>query len=402
MFGLSRLFKRKDPTVDDVAEALLPLLQAARPSATFSYESQLAVIRSSDGGVISITNLHVDYVRASNQKRAQVLQTFAHSMSLPDLPATFDEARESLLPTLRHLPGLDQARILAGAEDSQSLMNGLRPLSQDLRVAVVYDTEHAMAQITGQTIQQWGVGEEQVHQKAIDNLRHKAPPKFVPLGPGLFGSDYGDYYDAARILLPELAYQLNLPGKPVAMTPNRICLLIASDQDQRAQLAMIEKSREILMNESRPLSAEMFRLTDGAWATWQPEDESAGKALRELQLQVLSSDYESQKQAFDSVHEQRGKDVFVASFTLVQRKSGQLMSYSVLSKGVDTWLPRSDVVMFVDQEQPRATAPKIVDWSVFEAQLAPLIEPIGCYPPRFHVRQHPSDETIANLPGATI
>ena len=91
-------------------------------------------------------------------------------------------------------------------------LKGLRPISQDLRVAVVYDTEHAMAQITGQTMQQWGVSEEQVHQKAIDNLHHKAPPKFVSLAPGLFGSDYGDYYDAARILLPELAYQLPLPG----------------------------------------------------------------------------------------------------------------------------------------------------------------------------------------------
>jgi hypothetical protein len=35
MFGLSRLFKRKPPTIDDLAKALLPVLQAAQAFATF-------------------------------------------------------------------------------------------------------------------------------------------------------------------------------------------------------------------------------------------------------------------------------------------------------------------------------------------------------------------------------
>lgn len=84
MFGLSRFFGRKKPTVDEMAKALLPLLQAARPSATFTYQSQPALFRSSDGGVINITNLHLEYVRASEAGRADLLKTFAQSIAQQD------------------------------------------------------------------------------------------------------------------------------------------------------------------------------------------------------------------------------------------------------------------------------------------------------------------------------
>jgi hypothetical protein len=401
MFGLGKLFKRKEPTVEEVAQALRPLLQALRPAVTFAFEPGLDVIRCSDGAVISLANLHADYLRTPVDQRHQVLSNFAMGILPAELPETFSEAKDRLLPALRNLPGLDQARILAGEFDLQTLMLGMRPFSDTLMVAVVHDTEFGMQQVSNDTMRKWGVSVDALHQVAIDNLRHKAPPTFKPISPGLYASDYGDYYDAARILLPELAYQLGLPGNPVAMAPNRICLLVASDQDSPALLAMVEKSREILASESRPLGAEMFRMTDGQWRMWTPTDEVAAKALHDLQSGMLSSDYAAQKQVLDDAHQKSGKDVFVASHTVVQRQDGRLVSYSVLTKGVDTWLPRSDVVVFVDPENPKATK-KIVEWAAFEGGAGHLIDALSHVPKRYHVKEHPSDELIAGLPDGVL
>ena len=114
MFGLSKFFKRKDPTVADVGQALLPLLADLKPSVTFRFEPGIDVIRSSDDRVISLANLHTDYLRNAPAQRHQMLCNFATGILPPELPESIDEAKERLLPALRNLPGLDQSRILAG------------------------------------------------------------------------------------------------------------------------------------------------------------------------------------------------------------------------------------------------------------------------------------------------
>jgi hypothetical protein len=397
MFGLGKLFKRKDPTLEDVGRALLPQLEALRPGGGFSFDVGLGVIRGAKGDLINLSNLHLDYVRTAPDQRAQMLRGFATGVLQAQMPASFEEARDSLLPALRSLSGLDQARILGGAGSLELLASGMQPFSETLMVGVVRDSEHAMQQVTGQAMQDWGVSPEQLHQVAIDNLRHKAAPAFGVIAPGLYASSYGDFYDAARILLPELAWQLNLPGTPVAMVPNRICLLLAGDQDGPALRAMVQKSREILENEPRPLAAEMFRLNEGRWQPWMPADAEAARLLLQLQAQQHAADCAAQKQVLDEMHRKSGLDVFVASNTLVRRADGSLVSYCVLSKDVVTWLPRTDVVILLDPAKPDAPK-KIVNWASFEEQAAHLIEVLPFVPPRYHVKEHPSEALIAALP----
>ncbi len=314
----------------------------------------------------------------------------------PEVPSSFAEAKSALLPALRYLPGIEQSRIVAEHESLDPITESMLPFSTTLLVSVVHDTEHAMQQVSAERMREWGMTPSQVLDVAVDNLRHKASPRFQEMSPGLWCSDYGDYYDAARILLPELAWQLGLAGSPVAMTPNRVCLLLAGDRDERALLAMVAKARDMLASESRPLSGEMLRLEDGRWQPWRPLIDEAALALRRLQAEVLAGDYAAQKQVLDKLHQRREKDVFVASFTLVEKPDGRLVSYSVLSKGVDTWLPRTDKVVFVDPDSPKATK-KIVDWETLDAGLGQHIEVLSFVPPRFHVRKHPSDDMIAAL-----
>ena len=397
MFGWTKLFRKKEPSVDDVALALMPHLRALRPDANFDFDAALGMIRVRDGGVINLANLHADYLRTPADQREHALRTFAMGVLPPEVPASFADARDALLPALRYLPGIDQSRIVAEHDSLDSITDSMLPFSPSLLVSVVHDTEHAMQQVSADILKDWGMTPAQALEVAVDNLRHKAPPRFHEVVPGLWCSDYGDFYDAARILLPELAWQLRLFGTPVAMVPNRACLWIAGDQDAEALLAMIARAREVLTAQSRPLASEMLRLEEGRWLPWQPPMPEAAAALARLQTEFTAADYAAQKQALDEIHQRRGLDVFVASCSLVQRPDGGLISYSVLTKGVDTWLPRTDRVVLLDPDQPKG-AKKIVEWSAFEAQLGPLIDVLAFVPPRFHVREHPSDEAIASLP----
>jgi hypothetical protein len=145
----------------------------------------------------------------------------------------------------------------------------------------------------------------------------------------------------------------------------------------------------------------MFRMQDGQWHPWMPTDVSAARALYELQAGMLTADYAAQKQLLDDKHEKCGVDVFVGTHTLVQRADGTLVSYSVLGKGVTTWLPRTDVVVFLDPDNPKAGR-KVVEWAEFERGPEHCIEVLPFVPPRYFVREEPPEALVASLREAAL
>jgi hypothetical protein len=54
------------------------------------------------------------------------------------------------------------------------------------------------------------------------------------------------------------------------------------------------------------------------------------------------------------LYEQKGKDLFVASYTLNQRETGGHESYSVWSKTVPALLPKTDLSAFFDPTKPES------------------------------------------------
>ena len=226
--------------------------------------------------------------------------------------------------------------------------SAVQPFSEELAVAIAYDTEDAVQQIGRKTLEEWGLTVDEALEIAIDNLRHKAAPQFTEHAPGLYVSQYNDLYDAARILLPELAWQLPLNGNPVAMVPNRICLLLTGDQDEAGIAAMIDAADKVLTEQSRPLGAEMFRLEHKTWRLWRPHGDS-GNRLHNIQIQMLAADYKCQQDlSVRQELEKTNEDAFVATFTLAQKEGKPICSYSVLTKGVVTWLPQSKELVAVN------------------------------------------------------
>lgn len=393
---IRRLFDRK-PGTEQVARLLLQELQRLLPDEKLVLDPEQFLIRRADGGTVYLHNLYTDYCQARPAERREQIARFALGVAGigSDRPADLDEARPRLLPILRRLAGVDLARISHG-DFSKKLEDTMvwTPFSPTLGAAVAIDSDHAIAQLSPDDLERWGIGFEQAFEIAVDNLRHKAAPAFGQLAPGLYVSNYGDYYDAGRIFLPELAWQLPLDGDPVAMAPNRTCLLLCGANDAAALETMVATTRRVLREQSRPLSAEMFRLRERTWSLWTPPGE-AGVQLAALLREERAVDYNDQQEVLEKAHVEAGIDVFVAKHSLLRRESdGALVSYAVLPKGVDTWLPEADLVFLCEVADE---TPTIVAWPHFAEHAGHLIERLPLAVPRWKVLGYPEGDCLRRL-----
>lgn len=395
MFGLSRLFSRTSPQ-DRFAREVIDVLTDIVPGTRYDYDPALFRLLASDGHIVFLDNVWQECRNTSGKQRKKVLASFLAGMAPCDVPADFAVARAYILPVLRHVPGLESVHIESDPETQESVWTGypMQPLSDDLAIGVAFDSEHAVQQVGKTTLDQWQKTVDEILPIALDNLRAKAPPSFELHAPGLYVSSYGDYYDATRLLLPELAWQLPVRGVPVCMVPNRTCLLVTGDRDTEAIAAMVALAQGVLLEESRPLSADMFRAEEQGWKNWHPDGVS-GDQLHNLQLQMRAVDYAQQKRALEHRLKLSGEDIFVASFSVNQQQGKERFhSLSVLTKGVDTLLPKTDLVCLTNLESKEVVS---VPWSVFEQTAGYLLEPLPHVLPRYRVRKFPTDGEVGLL-----
>lgn len=345
MLGFFKKFFNRPPTQQQFGPMALNALRKAWPDQTFTLDLPKFLIQQAGGAVIYLHNIHLDYCNADPSQRADQLDRFARGVVAPGPEGVdYDTAKGQLLPVLRNLSGIDLIRIEHGDDKPLSAVMDFKHLSDELGVAVAIDSELAITQIGGDVLKQWGLSFDELLHVAIDNLRHKAAPAFTEVGPGLFASQYGDYYDAPRMLVPEIIWQLPLGSQPVVMVPNRTCMFVCGSENLAALDAMVARARPMLLDESRPLSGEMFKLQDAQWTSWCPPG-TPGLNLRRLQREILAIGYAEQKAALDTLHDKAGKDVFVGTQELVLRdEDGQLLSFAVLTDGVHTLLPHADVL----------------------------------------------------------
>lgn len=133
------------------------------------------------------------------------------------------------------------------AKREQGLRLVIRPLVQDLGIALVIDREREIEYVQIEAIPAWGVDAQQVYETAAQNLERAAlTVETVVNGDGdeiLLMDHYGDGYAAARALLPARwrDWQARVTGELVLGMPTRDLLLGFSRQhpafdDLRAQI----------------------------------------------------------------------------------------------------------------------------------------------------------------------
>ena len=113
--------------------------------------------------------------------------------------------------------------------------------------------------------------------------------------------------------------------------------------------------------------------------------------FKELQLHALEAAYAVQEEQLDERHDETGQDIYVAPFWCLKRPDGTPASATGWPRGIESMLPKADVIMFM---RDGANA-GIVTWQGAESVVGNLIEPLDMYPPRYRVRAFPTEEQLA-------
>jgi hypothetical protein len=240
----------------------------------------------------------------------------------------------------------------------------------------------------------WGVTFYEALEAAMEYLL-SLEAKFI--GPesseGVYLSATGDNYDSSRLLIREAFRHFQVKGDHIAMIPNRENLIVAGSEDADALAGMVKLAKKA-MKEPRPISGIALRLDGDEWKPWLPSPSHPSyKKFQQLRLQALEQDYAKQAKVLDKVNMKNGEDVLVASFDWVRSPTRRVFSCTSWTETTNTLLPKTDVVMFLRI----AGEPVMAEWENVVDAAGDLMEAVDIYPPRFRVREFPTEKQLAAM-----
>jgi len=391
---VARLRERfsKPPTRQDFAERLIAALRATGDTREWLHEDDKGRLVQADvpSNIINLHNLFRDYAGAKPAEREATLKRQANAMMQHEIPSDFADVRPRLRPVIRSATERGAVALqLAGQPGASEV--AFRPLCENLEIGIAYDGEFSVARLTTARLAEWGVTFDDACDVAIDNLRGMSSAPWAALRDGVFLSQFGDYYDAARLLLTDLLHRQPISGAPVVMAPNRTVLLLTGDRNAAGLATMVELAEQARA-QPRPLPSLMLRWDGAAWRNFVPPGLEA--KLHALRVDELAGDYQDQRALLDELHKRDGTDIFVATYTVYRRQNGELFSVSVWSDGVPTLLPETDIVVLY-REATRQSAH--VPMAALRDACGDLMTATAHRPVRYEVTAFPDEARFAAL-----
>jgi hypothetical protein len=384
------------PTQQEYAEIIMSGLRESGDTRAWTYEEQRGRLTETmlAPGVfpsfINLPNLHKDYIDAGPEGRKECLRRQVGALMQQFIPPTFAEAKAKLRPVIRSTTERGIVKLQSHGNPAWS-EPAYRPLCESVEIALVYDGEFNMMRLTEAKLAQWGVAFDEAFDVAIDNLRLESSKPWLAMQNGVFLSQFGDFYDAPRLLLPDVLYRQPIAGAPVVMAPNRAVLLLTGDRNEAGMQTIVELAEQALA-QTRPLPPLMLRWSGTAWEKFIPE--ALAGTLHRLRLRELAADYQDQHVALNEILQREGQDIVVAQHTIAQRENGEQFSYSVWAEGAHSLLPDTDFVAL-----HRASTKQIayVPRSELKQALGSLINATEHLPLRYEVDRFPDDDVFQRL-----
>lgn len=392
------------PTRPDFVQMVLRALEKAGVEKVEPIEAEFALKVGDGNSKIFLSNIYSNYCSVPRNKRFAVLAEFvsgaAAIQSMPAIPSEFAAAKASLMPAIRDEAYFSIIRLLQrrDGKNDRGLEILTKPLVGGLVVSLAYDTERNITSINRDQFEKWGVSLEEAFAAAKDNLWERTDPGQVAGQNGVYWSQWGDSYDSSRLLLTEMIYRLSVDGDPVAFVPNRNELWLTGTNNSAGLAGILRDGAESHFDRGHPLSPDLYRLVDGRWEVYVPED----RTLRDLWMTTKRRrdglDYAQQQELLNAIHEKEEVDLFVASYRLLEPKGGLAYSVCVWTNGVDSSLPRAESIAFM--VDPEGGDHFVVPWEAAVSVVGDLMEKETEFVPvRYRVREFPNAEQIAKLRG---
>jgi hypothetical protein len=144
----------------------------------------------------------------------------------PPRPAPFALVRDRLLPLLKPAAVPAMLRRYPPAYHPVT-----RPFPQGLAVLYVVEGFHQVTYVTAAMTEAWGMGVDDLHTVALENLRRRTRHLLDELGGPQRTYDHLDGFDAARLLVPDLVVPPGI-ARPVMAIPDEHCLLVGDETER--------------------------------------------------------------------------------------------------------------------------------------------------------------------------
>jgi uncharacterized protein YtpQ (UPF0354 family) len=392
------------PSKDRFAKLVLAGIRRAGERREIVYDQGEFRLHTTErkGMILNLDNAYPEYCDAPKSARPEVLRKWVRLWfsERHEIPDEFEHVRMDLRPVVNSRSHYELFNLQFQLEGREVAPRPHFVLGEHFAVGLVYDLPETMQHVTQDNLDGWGVTYYEGLEAARENL---AQLDFACIGPGegegLWLSMAKDSYDAARILLVDILRNFRVRGDVVAMIPNRETLLVAGTEDADALKAMLTLAEEGI-RQPRRISAIALRLEGDDWTPWLPPAEHPlHLGFRNLRTQTLGQDYAEQKQLLDKLHEKTGEDIFVASYSGIERKeTGEVTTYCVWTEDVLTLLPPADLVAFVRRDQSSFMVP----WDRAVEVVGDLLEPLDMYPERYRVDGFPTEEQLKAMGGDAL
>ena len=384
------------PTKDEFAKLMTDRIRQTGEKGKIVYEPEEFRLRGEGKtyAAMFLANAYQEYCAADVDSREYVVKHYVRNWfaASKEMPEEFEDVKPDLLPVVRSRAHFELNSL--EFESGSTLNWPYEVLGEHFGIGIVYDLPESMRSIPQASLDAWGVTFYEALEAAMENLL-SLDAKFVgpQSGKGVYLSATCDNYDASRLLMKDAIRHFQVAGDHIAMIPNRENLIVVGLEDVQG-LAGMAKLAAKAMKEPRPISGIALRLDGDEWTPWLPPlFHPCYKDFRELQLQSLGQDYASQKDMLDKLHAKNGEEVFVANFSAIKRPDGKLFSYATWTETTNSLLPKTDVLVLgrIGQE------PRMVAWEKVVEIVGDMMEAVDIYPPRFRVREFPTEQQLAAM-----
>lgn len=387
------------PSQDRFARSLLAALRRAGDPREARYNPEKFQIRfydaGRDAGIANLRNFYDEHCRIPRSERQRHLRHIVRGLLtyLKQVPDEFEDARPDLRPIVRARSYFEFLRLQSEIEGHESPDIPFHDVGDHLSAALVYDLPESMQSINREQLEGWDVGYYQALEIARQNLR-ETDFAIASIGQRMYVSATGDNYDASRLLLVDMFERLELEGRPIAVVPNRDTLVITGSEDETG-LRMVADFVEEAMQLPRPMSAIPMILEQGEWRSWMvAPDHPQYSRFRLLELKSRGAEYAEQKELLEALYERRGTDLYVASYSAVEPSRGEAFSYCLWSQGVEAVLPRTQRILF---HWEGADGLHGGAWERVAEIVGDLLEPLELHPPRYRVREFPTEAQLREI-----
>jgi hypothetical protein len=395
-------FKKKPFEIDDFAKLIIAEARKAGIAESLEYDPKSFVLKRGEERT-NLVNLFNDYSQANDAHKKRILGNALALLRQKKQDISFEEAKSKVAAAVREQALFSFTTLwweLEGGKTEPTI--AFEPISAWFTRCLVLDFPEYVAMVTLENLKIWGISFYKLFEIGLARLRDHTVPKFQQQ-PGFYMGGWHDDYDNSRILIPGIFGPLRLDGHPVVCLPNRNLLLVTGSENHDGIKAMLKHAEEIVQTKPRPMNPAPLILKDGEVADFSVTENSPifNDVERAKKISALIY-YQQQAENLMKLYAQKGKDLFVASYTLNQGETGGYESFSVWSKTVATLLPKTDFIAFFDPTKPESQRPLgLVKWDDVLRIAGDLLLDTQMFPARFYVSKFPTDEQLAGIIGSS-